>query len=221
MKIIGCDFHPSFQQISMLDAETKQRVRKKLHHASGEAEQFYRSLRGQRVQVGVEACGNTRWFERMLRELGHELLVGDAARIRASAVRQQKNDQRDADLLLELLETGRFPAIGVPSPEERDLRQLLLHRHKLVQMRTRIKNQLQHVALDQGLQKKRQLWTERGRQWLLDLSLPPWTDRRRGDLLVLLDGLEPAIAELSQAVEAPPSKMRECGCCALIPASVR
>jgi len=201
MKIIGCDFHPGFQQIAMLDVETKQRVKKKLHHASGEAEQFYRSLQGQRVRVGIEACGNTRWFERLLQRWGHELVVGDAARIRAAAVRKQKNDERDADHLLQLLEIGKFPAIWVPSPEERDLRQLLLHRHKLVQMRTRIKNQLQHVALDQGLQKKRQLWTERGRQWLLELSLPRWTERRRSDLLVLLDGLEPAIAELSQAVE--------------------
>ena len=202
MKIIGCDFHPSFQQISMLDVESKQRVKKKLHHASGEAEQFYRSLQGQAVCVGIEACGNTRWFERLLQQLGHELLIGDAARIRAAAVRKQKNDERDADHLLELLEMGKFPAIWVPSPAERDLRQLLLHRHKLVQLRTRLKNQLQHVALDQGLQKKRQLWTARGRQGLLQLSLPPWTERRRGDLLVLLDGLEPAIAELSQAVEA-------------------
>jgi anaerobic selenocysteine-containing dehydrogenase len=148
MKIMGCDFHPGVQQIPMLDTETGQRVRKRLQHASGEAEPFYRSLQGQRVQVGIEACGNTRWFERLLRELGYELLIGDATRIRAAVVRKQKNDERDADHLLELLETGRFPKIWVPSPEERDLRQLLLHRHKLVQMRTRVKNQLQHVALD-------------------------------------------------------------------------
>ncbi len=202
MKIIGCDFHPSFQQIAMLDVETKQTVRKRLHHASGEAEQFYRSLQGQRVRVGIEACGNTGWFERLLAELGHELLIGDAARIRSRVVRKQKNDERDADHLLELLESGKFPAIWVPGREERDLRQLLLHRHKLVQMRTRVKNQLQPVALSQGLQKKRQLWTARGRQWLEELSLPPWTERRRGDLLALLDGLEAALAELSQAVEA-------------------
>src|ERR1700692_526804 len=197
MKIIGCDFHPSFQQISMLDEETKQRVRKKLHHASGEAEQFSRSLQGQSVRVGIEACGNTRWVERLLRQLGHKLLIGDAARIRAAAVRKQKNDERDADHLLELLESGKFPAIWVPSPEERDLRQLLLHRHKLVELRTRIKNQLQHVALDQGLQKKRQLWTERGRQWLLQLALAPWAGGRRGDLLLLLEGLGTGIAALS------------------------
>jgi transposase len=202
MRIIGCDFHPGFQQISMLEVESQRRERRRLEHASGEAERFYRSLQGEGVKVGMEACGNTRWFERLLEELGHELVIGDAGKIRASAKRRQKTDRRDADHLLELLETNRFPAIWVPSAEERDLRQLLQHRHKLVQMRTRIKNQLQHVAMNQGLQKKRQLWSERGQQWLKELVLPPWTERRREDLLLLLQGLNPAIAELSRAVEA-------------------
>jgi transposase len=202
MKIIGCDFHPSFQQIAMLDLETGELVRRRLMHASGEAGQFYRGLRGERVKVGIEASGNTRWFERLLQELGHELVMGDAARIRAMVVRRQKTDARDADHLLQLLEREQFPEIWVPSAVERDLRQLVLHRQKLVQMRTRVKNQLQHVALNEGLQKKRQLWTVKGRQWLEDLSLPQWTERRRGDLLKLLDELNATIAELSQAVEA-------------------
>src|SRR5713226_1894679 len=109
MKIIGCDFHPSFQQICMLDVETKQIVKKKLQHASGEAERFYRGWYGEQVRVGIEACGNTRWFERLLQELGHELWVGDATRIRAQAVRKQKTDERDAEHLLELLVSRRFP----------------------------------------------------------------------------------------------------------------
>ena len=202
MKIIGCDFHPSFQQIARLDLDTGQRVRRKLDHASGEAERFYRSLNGEAVRVGIETSGNTQWFERLLAELKFELRIGDAGKIRASQVRRQKTDRRDAEQLLELLESNRFPAIWVPSSEERDLRQLLLHRHKLVQMRTRIKNQLQHVAMNQGLQKKRQLWTEKGQRWLRELALPPWTERRREDLLQLLAGLEPAIADLTEAVEA-------------------
>jgi len=203
MKIIGCDFHPGFQQIAMLEQESGQRVRRKLEHASGEAERFYRGLReqGGEVLVGVEASGNLRWFERLMQELGFELRIGDAAKIRASEVRRQKTDRRDAERLLELLEQNKFPAIWVASEAERDLRQLLQHRHKLVQMRTRIKNQLQHVAMNQGLQKKRQLWTKQGQQWLRELCLPRWTERRREDLLVLLTGLEAAIAELTRAVE--------------------
>lgn len=200
MKIIGCDFHPSFQQIAMLDLETGEYRRKKLLHASGEAAEFYRGLQGEAVRVGIEASGSTRWFERLLEELGQELVLGDAAKIRASCVRRQKTDARDAEHLLELLERGQFPALWVPSAAERDLRELVLHRHKLVQMRTRVKNQLQHVALNEGLQKKRQLWSERGRQWLEQLSLPPWTERRRADLLHFLDELESKIGELDRAV---------------------
>ena len=199
MKIIGCDFHPSFQQISMLDLETGEYTRKKLLHAAGEAAEFYRSLQGE-VRVGIEATGSTRWFERLLEDLGQELVMGDAAKIRASCVRRQKTDARDADQLVQLLERDQFPAIWVPSPEERDLRELVLHRHKLVQMRTRIKNQLQHVALNEGLQKKRQLWSERGRRWLEELKLPPWTERRRKDLLHFLDELNGRMGELDQAV---------------------
>lgn len=123
-------------------------------------------------------------------------------KIRASCVRRQKTDARDADHLLQLLERGQFPSIWIPSAGERDLRELVAHRHKLVEMRTRVKNQLQHVALNEGLQKKRQLWTKQGRQWLEELPLPQWTERRRADLLHFLDELEQKIGELDQAVSA-------------------
>ena len=82
-------------------------VERRLEHESGAARAFYAALSGP-VQVGIEATGHTRWFERMLAELGHELWIGDAAQIRASVVRKQKTDARDAAHLLELLLSGRF-----------------------------------------------------------------------------------------------------------------
>ena len=63
--------------------------------------------------------------------------MGDAAEIRASVVRKQKTDRRDAEHMLDLLLENRFPRIWVPSLEVRDVRQLLVHRHKQVQTRTR------------------------------------------------------------------------------------
>jgi transposase len=73
--------------------------------------------------VGIEATGYTQWFERLLLELGHELWVGDAAEIRARAVRKQKYDQRDARHILRLTEQNNFPRIWMPSLSGRDLRQ--------------------------------------------------------------------------------------------------
>ena len=109
MKIVGCDLHTRYQQIAMLDTETGELVERRLEHESGEARAFYASLQGP-VRVGIEATGHTRWFERMLAELGHELWIGDAAQIRASVVRKQKTDARDAAHLLELLLQRTFSA---------------------------------------------------------------------------------------------------------------
>jgi transposase len=138
-------------------------------------------------------------LERLLNECGHQLWLGDAGKIRAMAVRKQKTDRRDAELLLQLLREQRFPRLWVPSPEQRDERQLLLHRHKLVGMRRQIKNQLQHLALNQGVQQKRKLWSAAGRERLEQLRLTGWTGQRRDELLSLLDDLEPRIAKLDQA----------------------
>ena len=153
MIIVGCDFHPSFQQIAMLDSETGATEEHKLMHASGEAEGFYRKLASAAI-VGIETVGNDQWFVQLLQKLGHEVCVGDAAQIRASYVRKQKTDRRDAKHILQLLVEGRFPRIWIPDAEMRDHRQLLMHRHKLVQIRTRVKNELQHLMLNQGMQKK-------------------------------------------------------------------
>jgi transposase len=150
--------------------------------------------------VGMEACGHYPWFERLLAELSIELWMGDAAQVRASVVRKQKTDGRDAEHLMHLLIEDRFPRIWVPSLEVRDVRQLLVHRHKQVQARTRTKNQLQAMALSHGVQKKRKLWTQTGRPELEQLPLLPYAAERRKKLLEELDGLETEIRELDQRV---------------------
>jgi transposase len=208
MIIIGADFHPEFQQIALVDTDTGEFQEKRLGHPE-EAEKFYRALAGEKVRVGMEASGHARWFERLLAELEFEFWIGDAAEIRTKRVRKQKTDRQDAQLILRLLVEDRFPRIWVPSGENRDLRQLLWHRHRMVQARTRIMNQLQAVALNEGVRSKKRLWRERGRQQLEAFALAPWASRRRRDLLELLDRLTPTIAELTQAIEQQMEKCPE------------
>jgi transposase len=187
MLIIGCDFHAGFQQVAIFDNRTGEIEEKRLQHRA-EAEQYYRSLAGQQVRVGMETCGHYPWFELLLKELGIELWFGDAAKVRASVVRKQKTDRRDAQ-------------------------QLLVHRHKQVQSRTRTKNQRQAMALSQGVQKKRKLWTKVGREELEQLPLLPYAAQRRQQLLRALDELEAEIVELDRRVaeEARASVPRRCG----------
>ena len=210
MRIIGCDYHPAFQQIAFVDTDTGEFAERRLGHRE-EAEQFYRELAagGISVRVGMEASGHARWFERLLGELGLELWIGDAAEIRAKRVRKQKTDRQDAQLILRLMLKDDFPQIWVANWENRDLRQLLWHRHRMVQARTRIMNQLQAVALNEGLRCKKRLWREAGREQLESFPLAPWASRRRRDLLELLDRLSPTIAELTQAIEQEAEKCPE------------
>ena len=202
MIIIGVDYHPEFQQIASVDTDSGEFQEKRIGHRE-EAEKFYRDLAapGIKVRVGMEASGQARWFERLLAELDVELWIGDAAEIRTKRVRKQKTDRQDAQLILRWLLEDRFPRIWVPSWENRDLRQLLWHRHRMVQARTRIMNQLQAVALNEGLRCKKRLWRGQGRQQLECFQLAPWASRRRRDLLEMLDRLNPTIAELSLAIE--------------------
>src|SRR5258707_9893244 len=182
MKIIGCDYHPGFQQIAFVDTETGELQERRLEHAE-EAERFYRDLgvQGACVRVGMEASGHARWFERLLSELRFEMWIGDAAKIRTKRVRKQKTDRQDAELILKLMLKDDFPQIWVPGGENRDLRQLLWHRHRMVQARTRIMNQLQAVALNEGLLCKKRLWRGKGREQSRACPLgPPAARRPRG-----------------------------------------
>lgn len=218
MLIIGVDFHSRFQQIAMVDTETGELVERRLEHENGEAKKFYAGLQ-KPVLVGMEATGYAQWFERMLAKLEHELWVGDAAEIRAAMVRKQKSDVRDALHILDLLLQKRFPRIWIPSPEERDLRQLLRHRHKMVCLRTSVRNQLQALAMGQGVYRKRKLWAASGRTELEALGLDPWARRRRQELLDILDRLDPLLTELDRAV-AKEAEQRPAACCLMEQAGV-
>jgi transposase len=177
MFIIGCDFHTRFQQIAMMDCGTGEVMERRLQHENGETRAFYAGLPAP-VRVGMEATGHAQWFEQMLAEQGHELWVGDAAQIRAGIVRRQKTDARDAFSILKMLLEDRFPRIWIPSPAERDLRQLLQHRVRLGRFRTSVMNQLHALAMGRGLCRRKKVVDDQGssrvgRSHLRSLGQPP------------------------------------------------
>jgi transposase len=199
MIIIGCDFHTRFEQVAMLDTESGEVVEKRLDHESGEARRFYEGLK-EAALVGIESTGSTRWFAEMLAELGHELAVGEAGKIRAKEPRQQKHDRRDAELILNLLVKGDFPKIWLPSAEERDVRVFVEHRHQLVEMRTRAQNGLQAIALGHGLRRRQRLWSKAGQEELKKIPLREGMGRRREDLTHLVCQLNAWIQDLDQRI---------------------
>jgi len=135
-----------------------------------------------------------------MHRLGHTVLVGDAANIRAMVVGKTKTDQRDARHLLDLLHHDRFPTVWVPDPATRDLRALLTHRQRLVRIQTMLKNGLHAIALNQRLVRGSKLLRRAGVAQLQALPLPPYTARRRDHSLELLEALHAKLQELDAAI---------------------
>ena len=150
--------------------------------------------------MGMEACGHYPWFERLLAGVGDRAVDGGCGAGAGFGGAEAEDGPAGREHLLQLLLENRFPRIWVPSLEVRDVRQLLVHRHKQVQGRTRTKNQLQAMALSCGVQKKRKLWTKAGRTELEQLPLLPYAAERRKRLLEGLDKLEAEIVELDRRV---------------------
>ena len=189
---IGVDFHARQQTICYLTTETGEFVTHELKHEDkDEVRTFYGQFVG-RVIVGLEASGYSPWFEQLLEDLGHEVWLGDATEIRRRARWRQKNDRRDAELILDLLIHDEFPRLHRPSLESREILRMLRYRHKLVKMRTIIKNSLQALALQSGLSRRTKLFTKIGQQELRAAPMSPVMKQQQEQWLELPVGAQPA-----------------------------
>jgi transposase len=198
---IGVDIHARQQTVSYLDTEDGTTGQVELQHERDDVKGFYCKFQGE-VIVGIEACGYTNWFEELIEQLGHKLLVGDAAEIRRLARRRQKNDRRDADLLLDLLVHQEFPALFRYSRESREVLRQLRYRHKLVKLRTMVVNTLHALAINAGLSLRAKLLTKGGRKQLSTLQLSAISQQQRDELLSLADELTRRIQTVEQWLQS-------------------
>jgi transposase len=199
---IGVDFHARQQTISYLTTEAGEiRQLVLLHEDAATVRAFYEQFAGQRVIVGFESSGYAAWFEELLEELGCEIWIGHATYIRKFAKRRQKNDRRDADLILELLLSGDFPRIHRYSRSTRQMLQQLRYRQRLVKMRTMVVNMLLFMASSRGHSFRTQLQSKRGQARLGQLPLPEPLAQQRDELLSLLAQLDQKITTIERWLE--------------------
>jgi len=191
---IGVDLHARQQTLAYVDTRDGEIKCRELQHQKDDVRSCYQQFSGE-VIVGVEASGYTSWFEEMMEDLGHTLLVGDAAEIRRLARRCQKNDRRDAELILDLLLHDEFPTLYRYSQQTRAVLRQLRFRHKLVRMRTMILNSLHALSISAGLSLQAKLATAQGRTRLQQLRLSSVLTTQRDEWLELC-------AELSHRILA-------------------
>src|SRR3989440_7184072 len=192
---IGVDFHARQQTICYLKTETGELVFHELKHQDKQqVRAFYAQFVGQ-VIVGLEASGYSSWFERMLEELGCQVWLGHATEIRRRARWRQKNDRRDAELILDLMLHNEFPRLHRPAVQSREVLRMLRYRQKLIKMRTMSKNSLQAIALQAGLAKGSRLFTKAGQQELGTAEMSPVMHWQREHWLQLMEPLNQQLLE--------------------------
>lgn len=192
---IGVDFHPHQQTVSYCRTETGEVYQTSLSHNVELVRRFYEQFTG--AVVGIESSGMASWFEQLMNDLGHELLVGNPRLIRARARSRHKSDKRDADLILDLLLKDEFPALWRRTPESQSVIELLRFRRALVTQRTQVCNRLQALAHAAGLP-KRKLQSKRARKALLEAALSPAQSFQRTELFELLDELSARIERVEK-----------------------
>lgn len=189
---LGVDLHARQQTVAYMDTSDGEIKRRELFHQKDDVRSFYSQFSGE-IVVGVEASGYTGWFEEMVETLGHTLFVGDAAEVRRLARRRQKNDRRDAELILDLLVHNEFPRLYRYSPESREVLRQLRFRHKLVKLRTMILNSLHALSIGAGLSLQAKLATAQGRARLQQLRLSPVLASQRDEWLAIANELSTRI----------------------------
>lgn len=192
---IGVDFHARQQTICYLKIETGELVISELKHKDkDQVRNFYAQFQGH-IIVGLEASGYSPWFEAMLEQLGCEVWLGDATEIRRRARWRQKNDRRDAELILDLLVHREFPRLHRPSVTSREVLRMLRYRQKLTKIRTMSKNSMQALAMQAGLAKGKQLFTKTGKQEFSTALMSPVMHWQREHWLQLLEPLNQQLLE--------------------------
>ena len=192
---IGVDFHARQQTLCYLTTEDGQVLTHQLKHQDkNEVRAFYAQFTG-RVVIGLEASGYSPWFEQLLEELGHEVWLGHPTEIRRRARWRQKNDRRDAELILDLMVHEEFPRLYRPCPQSREVMRMLRYRQKLIKIRTMGKNSLQALALQSGLARRSHLFTKAGRQELCTADMSPVMQWQREQWFQLLEPLNERLLE--------------------------
>jgi len=195
---IGVDFHPHQQTVSYCQSDEGEVHQASLFHNPKLVRRFYEQF--PKAVVGIEASCTAAWFEQLMQELGHQLLVGNPTAIRARARSRHKSDRRDASLLLDLLLKDEFPALWRRSMQGQSVLEQLRFRHALVKHRTQVCNRLQALAHAAGLP-RRGIQTKRARLALMKANFTATQSFERNQLFEMLDDLTARIKVVEELLE--------------------
>ena len=171
MRTIGLDVHQSFCEVAICErGETRSKGR---IQTSAEALELFAQSLGREDRVALETSGPAFAIARILKPHVAEVIVTNAAEVRAISHARVKSDRFDARTLAQLAESGMLGSVWVPDPGTAALRRRIARRAALVRQRSKAKNEV-HAVLARCLLGKppvSDLFGAKGRSWLAGLEL--------------------------------------------------
>ena len=140
------DTSKHFFQLHGVNAAEKLVLRKKLRRKEMMA--FFRALAP--TVIGIEACGASHHWARLLRSFGHEVKL-IAAQLVKPYVKRGKNDAADAEGLCEAMSRPTMRFVPVKTAEQQAALMLVGSRDRLIRNRTQLSNAIRGYATEFGL----------------------------------------------------------------------
>lgn len=154
-KTVGCDLGDKFSHVCVLDDRGQVEARARLSTTRAGFKRWFSTLA--RSRVAIEVGTHSRWVSSLLKELGHEVVVANARRVRLIYQGQRKNDKLDAEKLARLAraDVKLLSPVCHRSEEAHTELTLLRSRDQLVKSRTQLINHVRGVTKAFGIRIKK------------------------------------------------------------------
>jgi transposase len=167
---VGIDYHQKVIQVCVIDQQGKMLVNRAVDN---DAEAVFRLVApfGSKVTAAIEASTGAANFAEELLALSHwQVFLAHPGYVARMKQTPDKSDWTDAKLLADLTRAGYIPRVWLAPKYIRDLRELVRHRHALVEQRKQVKLRLRALLRNHRIVCPDSPWTMKGKKWLLDKS---------------------------------------------------
>ena len=211
---IGLDTSKHVFQVHGVDEREQPVLRRQIRRS--ELEKFFAKLPSTRI--GLEACGASHHWARVLRGLGHEAVLMPPQYIKPY-VKRGKNDAIDAEAICEAMSRPGMRFVAVKSAESQAALTILGVRDLLVKQRTMLINAIRGHVAEFGVTapKGRQQIGELLRRLVVEGSVPALAREMIGVLAGQLEALNTKLREIEARLMAWHRQDQTSQCLATIP----
>jgi transposase len=215
--VMGLDQHRAQITADWIDTATGEISRTRVRPAdrAGVA-RFLERLRGEELEVALEATTGWRFVVEELRRVGAVVHLAEPAETaaRRGNKKRAKNDRADARHLRELVMVSRLPESWIAPDHLLDLRARVRLRHTLSEQRGEWQQRIQAVLYHHGCPQRRNLMTREGQRWLAVQSLPACAREQVAVARAMIDAIDAQLVPLTRELRA--YARRQPGCRALM-----